>query len=219
MKEENKQIDYSKLNIYQKIQKIKKEISEKKLKKTGENKYSGFKYYELNDFVPALIELCDKYQIFTMFELEQDKATLTILNCENKEEIVNYSMPVADLELKGANKIQSIGGVQTYLRRYLYMIAFDIVESDTFDRGNVEIELTIEEEKDPKKIEENKKMIIEYKKLLFETDTFEEKVNEAFKVKSVTQMTQKTLRRAIAALKKKPIIRKKNEKINEGDIF
>lgn len=219
MKEENKQVDYSKLNIYQKIQKIKKEISEKKLKKTGENKYSGFKYYELNDFVPALIELCDKYQIFTKFELEQDEATLTILNCENTKEVVDYSMPTADLELKGANKIQSIGGVQTYLRRYLYMIAFDIVESDTFDRGNAEIELTIEEEKDPQKIEENKKLIIKYKKLLFETDTLEEKVNETFKVKSSTKMTQKKLKKAIAILERKPIVRKRNEEINEGDIF
>lgn len=207
-----------KLNIYQKIQKVKKEISNKKLKKTGENKYSGFKYYELTDFVPTLIELCDTYQLFTMFELVSDKAILTIINSENLEEKIDYTMPTADLELKGANKIQSIGGVQTYLRRYLYMNAFDIVESDTLDRGNVEIEFTIEEEKDPQKIEENKKLIIEYKKLLFETDTFEEKVNEAFKVNGVTKMTQRTLKKAIASLKRKPIIRKSNE-TKEGDIF
>lgn len=207
-----------KLNIYQKIQKVKKEISNKKLKKTGENKYSGFKYYELTDFVPTLIELCDTYQLFTMFELVSDKAILTIINSENVEEKIDYTMPTADLELKGANKIQSIGGVQTYLRRYLYMNAFDIVESDTLDRGNVEIEFTIEEEKDPQKIEENKKLIIEYKKLLFETDTFEEKVNEAFKVNGVTKMTQRTLKKAIASLKRKPIIRKSNE-TKEGDIF
>lgn len=207
-----------KLNIYQKIQKVKKEISNKKLKKTGENKFSGFKYYELTDFVPTLIELCDTYQLFTMFELVSDKAILTIINSENVEEKIDYTMPTADLELKGANKIQSIGGVQTYLRRYLYMNAFDIVESDTLDRGNVEVELTIEEEKDPQKIEENKNLIIEYKKLLFETDTFEEKVNEAFKVSGVTKMTQRTLKRAIASLKRKPIIRKSNE-TKEGDIF
>lgn len=188
------------------------------MKKTGENKFSGFKYYELTDFVPTLIELCDTYQLFTMFELVSDKAILTIINSENVEEKIDYTMPTADLELKGANKIQSIGGVQTYLRRYLYMNAFDIVESDTLDRGNVEVEFTIEEEKDPQKIEENKKLIIEYKKLLFETDTFEEKVNEAFKVSGVTKMTQRTLKRAIASLKRKPIIRKNNE-TKEGEIF
>lgn len=207
-----------KLNIYQKIQKVKKEISNKKLKKTGENKYSGFKYYELTDFVPALIELCDKYQLFTRFELINEKAILTIINSENTIEKIDYTMPTADLELKGANKIQSIGGVQTYLKRYLYMNAFDIVESDIIDRGDTGIELTIEKEKDPERIEENKKLIIEYKRLLFETDTFEEKVNEAFKVDGLMKMTQSTLKRAIASLKRKPIVRKSNE-TKEGDIF
>ena len=38
-----------------------------------------------------------------------------------------------DLELKGCNKVQALGGVETYLRRYLYMSAFDIIENDMFD--------------------------------------------------------------------------------------
>lgn len=41
--------------------------------------------------------------------------------------------PVADLDLKGANKMQMLGGIQTYARRYLYMAMFDITENDAFD--------------------------------------------------------------------------------------
>lgn len=204
-----------KLNIYQKIQKVKIEISNKKLKKTGENKYSGFKYYELQDFLPSVISLCDKYQLFTMFELVSEKAILTIVNSENAEEKLEYTMPTADLELKGANKIQSIGGVQTYLRRYLYMNAFDIVESDIFDKGNAEVELPISKETDKTKQEENQKLIIQYKDLLFKTDTLEENIIEYFKVKNFIEMTQPQLKKAIEILKKKPIV---NEK-KEGDIF
>lgn len=203
------------LNIYQKIQKIKVEISNKKLKKTGENKYSGFKYYELQDFLPTIVILCDRYQLFTMFELVPDKAILTIVNAENDKESIEYTMPTADLELKGANKIQSIGGVQTYLRRYLYMNAFDIVESDTFDRGNVEVELSISKETDKTKQEENQILIIQYKDLLFKTNTLEENITKYFKVKNFIDMTQAQLKEAIEILKKKPIV---NEK-KEGDIF
>ena len=53
------------MNIYQKIQAVKKELSERELKKSGENKFSGFKYYELGDFLPSIIELCAKYGLFT----------------------------------------------------------------------------------------------------------------------------------------------------------
>lgn len=38
-----------------------------------------------------------------------------------------------NLELKGANAVQLLGGVETYLRRYLYMTVLDIVEADQFD--------------------------------------------------------------------------------------
>lgn len=43
------------MNIYQKIQAVKKELSERELKKSGENKFSGFKYYELGDFYLLLL--------------------------------------------------------------------------------------------------------------------------------------------------------------------
>jgi hypothetical protein len=38
-----------------------------------------------------------------------------------------------NLDLKGCNEIQALGGIETYQRRYLYMLAFDFVESDLFD--------------------------------------------------------------------------------------
>ena len=45
------------MSIYHKIQKVKLELSSRELKKSGENTYSGFKYYELGDFLPSIIEL------------------------------------------------------------------------------------------------------------------------------------------------------------------
>ena len=135
------------MNIYQKIQAVKKELSERELKKSGENKFSGFKYYELGDFLPSIIELCAKYGLFTQITFTEDKGILNIVDCNaevvqegtpSEFRIVQYESPLKELELKGANAIQALGGAETYLRRYLYMNAFDIVEADMFDTAEFE---------------------------------------------------------------------------------
>ena len=145
MEKEVKQINN--LNIYQKIQAVKKELSARELKKSGENKFSGFKYYELGDFLPSIIELCEKYGLFTQITFTNEKGILNIIDCNAEIQtgdkpaeyrIVQYESPLRDLELKGANAIQALGGTETYLRRYLYMNAFDIVEADMFDSAEFE---------------------------------------------------------------------------------
>lgn len=123
----------NKINIYQKMQAIKEELLEMNLKKSGENKFANFSYYELSDFLPQIIKLCNKYNLFTQINFDKENGTLTIVNAENTEETISYITPTEELELKGCNKIQALGGTQTYLRRYLYMNAFDITENDLFD--------------------------------------------------------------------------------------
>ena len=120
-------------NVYSKIQAVKSELLAMNLKKSGENKYAWFKYYELADILPAIIDLCTKYGLFTRITFDNENATLEIANVENWEESVFYTSPMRELELKGCNKIQALGGVETYQRRYLYLNAFDLVENDTFD--------------------------------------------------------------------------------------
>lgn len=121
------------MNIYEKIQVIKKELLEANLKKTGENKFAGFKYYELSDIVPAIIELCNVHKVFTRISFSDYEAVLEVRNIENPEEVIYYTSPMEELELKGCNKVQALGGTETYSRRYLYMACFDIIENDMFD--------------------------------------------------------------------------------------
>lgn len=123
----------NKINIYQKIQAIKEELLEMNLKKSGLNKFANFSYYELSDFLPQIIKLCNKYNLFTQINFNETNGTLTIIDAEEPNSKVEYVTPTEELELKGCNKIQALGGTQTYLRRYLYMNAFDITENDLFD--------------------------------------------------------------------------------------
>jgi hypothetical protein len=148
--EKEKKVDYSTMNIYQKIQLVKEEILKENLKKSGENKYAGFKYYELADFTPSIIKLCNKVGLFTKITFSEELATLRIVNTDNTNEIEEYTSPMRNLVLKGCNEIQALGGVETYSRRYLYMSAFDIIENDMFDAKSGEV---AESKATPKQIE------------------------------------------------------------------
>lgn len=178
------------MNIYEKIQKVKQELAERELKKSGENKFSGFKYYELGDFMPSIIELCNKYQLFTQVTFTNEEGILLLVDADASNAIklengeldyrcIKYTSPMRDLELKGANAIQALGGVQTYLRRYLYMNTFDIVEADMFDSNEFE-------KKKKKKAEKGVlEVLVEECKLAFKNATDE--------VKSEIGSTMKTL--------------------------
>ena len=60
-------------------------------------------------------------------------ATLTIVNAENTDEKLVFTSPMSNANLKGCHDVQNLGAVQTYLRRYLWVNAFEIVESDGLD--------------------------------------------------------------------------------------
>ena len=134
------------MNIYEKLTKAKKEILQANLKKSGENKFAGFKYYELADITPKIIEVCEKLQLHTGITFTNESATLVITNIEKPEEQLIYQSPMRELSLKGCNEIQALGGIETYSRRYLYLTAFDIIENDMFDAksGTAENEETPE---------------------------------------------------------------------------
>lgn len=125
--------------IYEKLQKARVELQNKKLKKSGKNGYSGFTYYELADFLPQINQIFFDLKLCSNFSIDEGKATLTVIDWEDKTQEVFVS-PTEDLELKGCSKIQALGGVHTYMKRYLYLNALEIVESDMLDANAGAIE-------------------------------------------------------------------------------
>jgi hypothetical protein len=123
----------NKSNIYEKLQKIREELQTTKLPKTGKNKYAGYDYFTLDDFLPTLIKLMSKAKITSVISFHKEIASLQLINAENIEEKITFTSPMATTDLKGCHDIQNLGAVQTYLRRYLYITAFDITEEETLD--------------------------------------------------------------------------------------
>ena len=120
-------------NIYSKMQKARCEFQEKPLKKSGHNKFAGYHYFELGDFLPTINSLLEKYNLCSNISFDNDMATLTIVNAENTDEKLVFTSPMSEANLKNCHAVQNLGAVQTYLRRYLWVNAFEIVESDGLD--------------------------------------------------------------------------------------
>jgi hypothetical protein len=155
------------VNFLSRINSVKIALIDAKLKKSGKNNFSGFEYYELSDISPTLERLCQDNKIFLHFSFTESEGILTIFDCES-EKSLSYKSPSKSLTLKGCNEIQALGGVQTYLRRYLIFMAFNITEPDLFDKnvGNKDFN----ERKEVKKVGGTQAIdpdeVVEYKELV-----------------------------------------------------
>lgn len=125
-------MDNNKLNLYQKIAKVKGEMAKAKLPKTGYNGYTKFNYFQLDDFEPLLEKLCSDYGLVTFFNFTLDTASMVIVNSDEPEQNIEIKSPIS-IAGKTGNPMQDIGAMQTYARRYLFMSFFGITESDTLD--------------------------------------------------------------------------------------
>ena len=124
------------MNLWEKITIARVKLQEKKLKKSGHNKFSGFDYFELADFLPEINKINQELKILTIFNATQEKATLKIINIEKTDEVEQFEIENIKADLKGANNIQALGATQTYLKRYLYLNAYEIQENDMIDQAN-----------------------------------------------------------------------------------
>ena len=119
-------------NIYTKLMEVRVAFHKLELKKSGLNKFAGFKYYELGDFLVPATQLLQEANLCPMISFNNELATMTLINGDEPSEQITFTSPMRDLELKGTNAVQNLGGVQTYLTRYLYIQLLNIVEADVF---------------------------------------------------------------------------------------
>ena len=122
-----------KKNIYQKLMQVRIEFHRLELKKSGHNKFANFKYFEMGDFLVPATKLLNDNGLCPIVTFNNEVAKMVVVNTDNPSEIIEFTSPMRDLELKGANSMQSLGGIETYQTRYLYIQLLNIVECDSFD--------------------------------------------------------------------------------------
>ena len=137
---------------------IRVKLQNAKLKKTGNNSFAGFDYFELSDFLPKLNELMLEEGINDLFTIETDlnETMVAKLTLIKGDETQDYRMPfkIFDtpltfkkdkkgeymkdkednyIQVPSMQDIQYLGALNTYYKRYLYLNAFGITDGDVID--------------------------------------------------------------------------------------
>lgn len=120
-------------NVYQRLNDARSEFHSLQLKKTGHNKFAGYYYFELGDFLIPALNVFRNHGLFANVSFDADKASMIIRNVDKPDEVVTIYSPMGSAALKGCHEVQNIGAVETYQRRYLWVAALEIVEHDALD--------------------------------------------------------------------------------------
>lgn len=145
--------------LYGKLKQIKVELRKVINTKSGYNTHSKFKYYQLEDFLPQILEAFSRYNIYNEYSIDTDLeiveertdfdgdgtphksvtkrpveyAYLYLKNLDNEDDEMVYRLKTAEASVYGAAAIQNLGAKITYMKRYIYMSLLDIVEPDAVD--------------------------------------------------------------------------------------
>lgn len=125
--------------VYTKLAKARKAFKNSNVKKSGENKFQGYKYFELSDILNAVTDINESIGLATVETVTAEKATLTVVNATKPEETIVFEVPMSTAELKGCHPVQQLGAAITYIRRYLYQNAYSVSEPDQLDSGKQEM--------------------------------------------------------------------------------
>jgi hypothetical protein len=129
------------MGVYKKLAEARKMMRSRTLKKSGHNKFAGYNYFELGDFLHPALEIFDQLGLISIVSFTKEQAELCVVDIEGGGEII-FTCPFGSAALKGCHEVQNMGACQTYNRRYLYTLALELLEHDALDSttgsGNIE---------------------------------------------------------------------------------
>ena len=152
-------------NVRQKLAQARLQFLKRGIKKSGKNMKLEYMYFELQDIIPAALEIFADLGLVSDVYINSEIACMTIYNTDDLEEPgIKYIVPYKEagqIYTKDGREvttpIQALGSSITYLRRYLWMMALDIVEYDSIDN-------TVANEPDPKPETPKKPATVEERK-------------------------------------------------------
>jgi len=179
--------------VYSALQSVSVALQTTEIKKSGKNKFAGFKYFELGDFLPAVNKLFLEHKLSGYVSFNLELASLVITSIEDGSQ-VTITSPMMYISMKGANEIQNLGAVQTYQRRYLYLAALGIVENDIVDSREMKSE--------PVKSYATVSQLKEIRDIVGDDNERGQKILDFYKVKKYQDLTIREASKCIIQLKK-----------------
>jgi hypothetical protein len=123
------------MSVYKKLQEARVILHKTQLNKSGKNKFAGFSYFELADFIPQVTEIFNKVGLCGIVSFTNDTAYLTVHETEG-DGFISFTSPLVMAENAKGQAIQSLGSTHTYFRRYLWLMCMEITENDAVDASD-----------------------------------------------------------------------------------
>ena len=197
------------MKLNETIIKIRVELQNSKIKKSGKNRFAGFEYFELADFLPKLNELMLENGVNDIFTIQDDHATLKLIKTD---EVNEYKIPFKIFETPlnksgqaSMQDIQYLGALNTYYKRYLYLNAFGITDGEVIDSMNND---NLSPKDFENKIDTLQTQLIE--QYIAEELTTEEGILKEFNKKALEELSFEEAEKVIK------ILAKRKEKTNEN---
>lgn len=124
-----------KMNVFQKLLEARTQFLAANVKKTGKNMHLQYMYYKLEDIVPPANAIFKSVGLLPLVTFTAEEAKMTMVDVDSPDNVIVFTSPMREGEIKGQLPIQALGSVETYQRRYLYLAALDIVEQDGIDES------------------------------------------------------------------------------------
>ena len=121
------------MSVYAKLNEAREKFHASQIKKTGRNNFAGYDYFELGDFIVPALRIFKEVGLLGVVSFGREMATLTIIDAAKPDDKIVIESPMSEANLKGCHPVQNLGAVQTYIRRYLWVAALEIVEHDALD--------------------------------------------------------------------------------------
>lgn len=195
-------------NLNEAIIKIRVDLQNSKINKSGKNKFAGFSYFELADFLPKLNELMLESGINDRFTIKDNMAILELIKGDERQEYTMpfkvFPTPLNKNGLPSMQDIQYLGALNTYYKRYLYLNAFGITDGEVIDSmDNTGLKKGVTIEADEKVEKEVLDLMSKMQQLVFDTHTDYEDLLKYYKVESNQDMTLEQLEDCVSNLEKK----------------
>lgn len=140
------------MNIYEKLSEARLRFLASGAKKSGRNTFAKYEYFELSDILPVINRAARDLGFCCIVRFGAEEATLEVVDSSKPEDRIVFTSPMAFQSLRTGQassaapqecrqknagdfnrEMQNLGSMETYVRRYLYLTAFEICESDGID--------------------------------------------------------------------------------------
>lgn len=122
--------------IYQKLRNARREFLQRGVQASGYNGHADFDYFELKDIIPVANEVFDEQGLFLFVSFENNECVGRLVDLEDENAMLRFTLPhtkIAEPAKFRMNEMQALGAETTYLRRYMYLVVLDIIQSDEID--------------------------------------------------------------------------------------